>query len=224
MADDGEKGHGGAHTQPPAQQPGAAELDLGAAIGDQAREPGDGDAMAGADPAALVAGLPIEDSDVLAMAAELVAAPRRARGRPPGSPNRKNADMIAYLAAKGHRDPWLTLSMIQTADTKALARALCVEPVAVLSIQERAATTLMKYHHAQMPQQVELALPTARPLMVIGEMNVNIVDAGGFMSAGLAPDEKVNEISGDVVRETEPLSHGSTEPSDTNGLASKPTD
>lgn len=182
MADNANQGQSGAHTQPDAA---AAPLD-------------------GADPAELIAGLDdVEATDVLAVAAELVAAPKRARGRPAGAGNRKNADMIAYLAAKGHRDPWLTLSLIQTADTKALGKMLCAEPLAVLAVQERAATTLMKYHHSQKPQQLDLVMPTARPLMVIEQMNVAIGnDASAFMSAGIERAEKPNEINGTVVRQS----------------------
>jgi hypothetical protein len=82
-------------------------------------------ALPGRDLADLLIGSPdVDAQDVLAAAAELIAAPRRGRGRPRGSPNRKNSEMIDYLAALGHRDPWLTLSLIQTADTVSLAKAL----------------------------------------------------------------------------------------------------
>ncbi len=182
-----------------------------------------------ADPADLIEGLPdATRDDVLLMAAELVAAPRRARGRPAGAGNRKNADMIAYLATLGHRDPWMTLSLIQTADTVKLANMLRVplmkngkqqvskagtplfstpDPMAVLGVQERAAARLMDYHHAKKPQQLDLLPGAQRPLMVIGEMNVTIASENGLMSAGLPLDGKANEINGDVVREDESISH-----------------
>lgn len=166
-------------------------------------------ALDGADPLDLIAGLDdVGATDVLAVAAELVAAPRRARGRPAGAGNRKNADMIAYLAAKGHRDPWVTLSLIQTADTKELGKMLCAEPLAVLAVQERAATTLMKYHHSQKPQQLDLPMGgDRRPFMVIGEFNGDLnVLAGGVMTMD-AQDEKPNEINGTIVRQTDDEPH-----------------
>ncbi|MER8460156.1 hypothetical protein NKH24_29510 [Mesorhizobium sp. M1300] len=69
-----------------------------------------------------MAGLPDgEGVDALA-AAEIVASPARARGRPLGAANRKNGDLIRYLQARGHRDPMVTLSMIQSADFKELCK------------------------------------------------------------------------------------------------------
>lgn len=174
------------------------------------------EALPGADPADLIAGSPDLDAvDLLAVAAELSAAPRRARGRPAGSGNRKNGDMVAYLAACGHRDPWVTLSMIQTADTVALARELMLPRGEVLAMQMRAADALMPYHHAKKPQQLELPVGDKRPLMVIGEVNVAIGLGGdGFMSAGLAP-EILNEINGRTVREGEAISHEEAKPLNT---------
>jgi hypothetical protein len=178
-----QEGHRDAHTR---ADPAPAEADQ---------------ALPGEDPADLLAGLPdVAAEDMLSLAAELAAAPRRARGRPAGSGNRKNNDMIGYLAALGHRDPWVTLSMIQTADTVALAKALIMKRGEVLAIQLRAAEALMPYHHAKKPQQLELPPGDLRPLMVIGEMNVSIGGPDGFMSAGVAPPEKANEIKGDAVR------------------------
>jgi hypothetical protein len=199
-----QEGHRDAHTR---ADPAPIEADL---------------ALPGEDPADLLAGSPdVAASDMLSLAAELAAAPRRARGRPAGSGNRKNNDMIGYLAALGHRDPWVTLSMIQTADTAKLALALrspvmkngkqlvsksgtplfnTPSPMDVLAIQKSAADALMPYHHAKKPQQLELPPGDLRPLMVIGEMNVSIGGPDGFMSAGVAPPEKANEIKGDAVR------------------------
>lgn len=174
---------------------------------------GDDQALPGADPADLIAGSPdIDAPDLLAVAAELSAAPRRARGRPAGSGNRKNGDMVAYLAALGHRDPWVTLSMIQTADTGALAQTLAMKRGDALVLQLRAAEALMPYHHAKKPQQLDLPIGDKRPLMVIGEMNVAIMSGDGFMSAGIAPGEKANEINGDIVRDGATISHEEAKP------------
>lgn len=198
-----------------------------------AHTPRDGGALAppaelpGADPLDLLAGLPDgEGVDGLALAAELVAAPARARGRPAGSPNRKNGDLIRYLQARGHRDPMVTLSMIQSADFGALCKVVGAETakhkLAVLGIIRGAAADLMPYHHARKPQQIELPVGDKRPLMVIGEMNVTQINGDGFMSAGVMPDdpslrtkatiaaieaEKLNEINGTSVRQQDGMSH-----------------
>lgn len=173
------------------------------------------DALPGVDPLDLLSGSPdLDASDLLAMAAEPALTQRRARGRPEGAANRKNGDMIAYLAALGHRDPWMTLSLIQSADTVKLAEALRVPLMKngkqmvskagtplysmpnradVLALQMRAAEAILPYHHGKKPQQVELDLGrNQRPLMVIGEMNVAIVGENGFMSAGEPPMKTVD--------------------------------
>lgn len=190
-----------------AQEPETGASD--AAHADQAAaEIGDGAGdleLAGAELADLVAGSPgVAIGDVLAVAAELDQPERRGRGRPPGSPNRKNADMIAYLQARGHRDPWHTLSLIQSAGTMSLAKALGspmfrpdgtpilerdgtpayapADPVKVLAIQKAAAEAILPYHHAKQPTQLGLELPAGegyrRPVMAIGELNVTNVMIG----------------------------------------------
>ncbi len=178
-----------------------------------------GDALAGADPLDLVAGQPDgEGDDVLALVAEMVAAPARARGRPQGAANRKNGDLIRYLQARGHRDPMVTLSMIQSADFLGLCTMVgatkAKEKIAVLGIIRGAAADMMPYHHAKKPQQLELPVGDKRPLMVIGEMNVAIGNDLGFMSAGIAPDAKIVEnqplSEGDSVGESDAFSHETT--------------
>lgn len=170
-------------------------------------------ALAGGDPLDLLAGLSDgEGTDILAMVAETVAAPARARGRPAGSVNRKNGDLIRYLQARGHRDPMVTLSMIQSADFDQLCRMVgatgAKQKIAVLGILRGAAADLMPYHHSKKPQQLELPPGDKRPLMVIGEMNVTAIAGGeGFMSAGVMPDEKPNEINGELVRQSPKPSH-----------------
>jgi len=209
---------------------GQEEARTPAATGDQAA----GAALPGADPLDLLDGSPdLDASDLLAMAAEPVLSQRRARGRPQGALNRKNADMISYLKALGHRDPWVTLSLIQSADTMKLAEMLGeplridgqpvrktdgslvmvpVSPMAVAQLQVRAADTLMSYHHAKKPQQLDLGdLGDKRPVMVIGEMNVAIANDYGIMSAGIAPDADMQGnqglSEGEPVRESKVISH-----------------
>lgn len=181
----------------------AAPAPAPAASSAQAAEQGD-------DPAALLDGSPdIGATDLLTLAAETVAGPRRARGRPKGSANRRNMDMVAYLAALGHRDPMVTLSMIQTADTKALAKAIgCDTPkgrLAVAQMQRQAASDMLPYFYAKKPQQLELPEGDARPVMVVGEMTVNQRIEGAIIGLGNLPAvhvEKPNEINGEIVRES----------------------
>jgi hypothetical protein len=191
----------------PRSDPIAADLQRLAAERDQA-EPEQPDLLAGS--------LEIHDQDVLAVASELVAAPRRERGRPPGSSNRRNSQMFDYLAQLGHRHPAVTLSMIQTADTKALARAICADAIDVLRLQVSAASALLPYDLAKKPQAIELPPGAPRPLMVIGEMNVIGQQNVEFMSVG-EPAKKPNEINGRAVRLGEDESHDTSQDIDNAG-------
>lgn len=193
-------------------------------------------ALTGADPLDLLAGSPdLGVGDLLAMAAEPTLTQRRARGRPAGALNRKNADMIQYLAALGHRDPWVTLSLIQSADTMKLAEALRVpmqedgrvkcnekgeilynppQPLAVLSIQKAAAEALMKFHHSAKPQQLELpdGGGSKRAVMIIGDgNNVAVIQGNGFASDEFLPPAEVQQnqgvIEGEAVRQKPDQSH-----------------
>lgn len=201
MADDADQGHRDAHTLAPGELPGADPLDL-------------------------LAGLPDgEGVDALALAAEIVAAPARARGRPLGAANRKNGDLIRYLQARGHRDPMVTLSMIQSADFGALCRLVgaggAKQKLAVLGIIRGAAADLMPYHHAKKPLQVELPIGDKRPMMVFGnvEQLQVVADGDGFMSAGIMPGEKPNEINGDAVRIPHDVPHENAKPLNGNDKA-----
>ncbi|CDX54551.1 hypothetical protein MPL1032_190147 [Mesorhizobium plurifarium] len=185
-----------------------------------------GAALPGADPLDLLAGLPDgEGVDLLAAVAEIVAAPARARGRPLGAANRKNGDLIKYLQARGHRDPMVTLSMIQSADFTGLCTMVgatkAKERIAVLALIKGAASDLMPYHHGKKPQQLELVGDgNKRPFMVIGEMNVAVAGDLGFMSAGIPPDAKIVEnqplSQGDAVRDSAAVSHDDAKPLNSN--------
>lgn len=167
----------------------------------------DADGLAAADLLDLVDGSPdLLPLGGLAAAAELVASERRARGRPKGALNKRNTKLFEYLESLGHRDPGVTLSMWQTADTKELAKALGVDSakgrMAVAALQVRAAAELMPYKYAKRPQQLELpGGDSKRPVMVIGEMNVAVMAASGVMSAGMRPNEKT--IDNQSVSETD---------------------
>lgn len=170
-------------------------------------------ALSGRDVETLLAGSPdVDAEDLLGAVAELSAKRRRGRGRPPGAGNKKNVDQIEYLAALGHRDPWLTLSMIQTADTAQLAemlrtpmqedgkpkkdgdgRQLYNPPdfAGAIALQMKAAADLMPYHHSKRPQPVELPDGAGlRPVMLIGQMNVDQMSLDGMMSADAPPQPK----------------------------------
>lgn len=191
---------------PSTAAPGAIDAAAGAAEADE-----------GADPADLLDGSPdLGSTDLLTRAADTVAGPRRARGRPAGSANRRNMDMVAYLAALGHRDPMVTLSLIQTADTRALAKSIgCDTPkgrLAVAQMQRQAATDMLPYFYAKKPQQLDLGDGNGmRPVMVVGEMTVNQRVEGSVIGLGnLAPVriEKANEINGEIVRENDAVACG----------------
>jgi len=98
----------------------------------------------------------LQDKDLLAQAAETVAAPRRQRGRPKGAGNLRNGRVFDYLEAMGHRDPLVTLSMIQTADTRTLAAWMGIEAGEALRIQLSAAKEMLPYKYAKRPQEVNV--------------------------------------------------------------------
>lgn len=209
MTDRPSDGYQAAHT------PGPAGSDQAAGEADQGAPD-----LTGADPADLLAGLEEEQAaDALELVAETALAARRGAGRPQGALNRKNNDMIAYLQAKGHRDPWVTLSLIQSADFGDLCAMVGAvsgkSKMAVLKLQVSAAESIMNYHHSKRPQQLELPAGDKRPLMVIGEMNINQVSHEGFMSAGEPPDraeQNQRVIDGEAVREQGGTDEGDVSP------------
>ncbi len=208
MTDRGREGYSAAHTPPAAGEDPAP--------GDQAEADQGAPELTGADPADLLAGLEEEQAvDTLELIAETTLTERRGSGRPKGALNRKNGDMIAYLQAKGHRDPWVTLSLIQSADFRELCRMVGADSgkskMAVLKLQQQAASDIMRYHHSAKPQQLELPPGDKRPLMVIGEMNVTNVSHDGYMSAGEPPDRSQGNqrvIDGEAVRDGETSDEG----------------
>jgi len=169
----------------------------------------------------LIAGSPdLDDLDTLSAAANKIAGARRARGRPAGSQNRRNSAVFDYLDAMGHRHPAVTLSLIQTADTMELARALGTpmkdddghpyvdgqgrviiqpaDPLKVLAIQAKAAADLVpfdmaKKHHIE--KQTKLL-----HFFMAGTLDAGQAagEARGFSIFG--EGEKPNEINGSAVR------------------------
>lgn len=144
-----------------------------------------------ADQLALIDGsLDIENLDPLSVSANLVARPRRDRGRPKGSANKRNTQVFEYLEALGHRDPAVTLSMIQTANTTALAQLLGCDPIDVLKVQAKAASDLMPFKYAKKPLAVE-----------VDKRNLHIFMAGnlGDIAPASGASSTLNMFGGNIV-------------------------
>jgi hypothetical protein len=173
--------------------------------------------QADGDQADLLDGSPdLGDLDVLAQAAETSAAGRRARGRPKGSANKRNDRVFDYLEALGHRNPAVTLSLIQSADLVELAKAIGANTpkgrLALLQIQRQAAADLMPYNFAKKPQKIEAEV-TRTHLFLAGQIGTGAPGGGGMSLFGSSKD-----INGLAVRQTEGESHGSEKPSDINDM------
>lgn len=154
-----------------------------------------------ADQLDLIEGSPDLDAiDALSAAANSIARPRRERGRPKGSANKRNTQVFEYLEALGHRDPAVTLSMIQTANTTALAHLLGCEPIDVLKVQAKAAADLMPFKYAKKPLAVE-----------VDKRNLHIFMAGNL--GAIAPTSEgsntLNMFGGNIV-DNQPLSEAET--------------
>lgn len=98
----------------------------------------------------------LDDRGLLGAAAENSLAARRGRGRPKGSPNKRNADVFEYLEALGHRSPAVTLSLIQSMEPDDLAKALVCERLDAARLIVQAANALMPYGFAKKPTAVEV--------------------------------------------------------------------
>lgn len=98
----------------------------------------------------------LEDGGLLAKSAETSLRERRGRGRPKGSPNKRNADVFEYLEALGHRNPAVTLSLIQSMEPDDLARALVCDRLEAARLIVQAANSLMPYGFAKKPTAVEV--------------------------------------------------------------------
>jgi hypothetical protein len=191
----------------------AGRIDLAAAVAELAGAIDQADG----DQADLLDGSPdLGDLDVLAQAAETSAAGRRARGRPKGSANKRNDRVFDYLEALGHRNPAVTLSLIQSADLVELAKAIGANTpkgrLALLQIQRQAAADLMPYNFAKKPQKIEAEV-TRTHLFLAGQIGTGAPGGGGMSLFGSS-----KEINGLAVRQTEGESHGSEKPSDINDM------
>lgn len=140
---------------------------------------------------------PLQQLDLLGTAAETSNAERRARGRPEGAANKRNAETFDYLEALGFKAPERLLMEVVSADVVQLARKLGADPVEVLKLQIKAAADLMPYKLARKPMAVE----------------VNRKSLHVFMS-GTLTDEQKSQIEqnqwvtlDDVVRQPDNPSH-----------------
>ena len=200
MADTAEKGQVEGHTSRNSQNSGD-----GGVSGDLAQIlAADAPALPGLD-------LPLDDVDVVAKAATLLNEKRRARGRPEGSANRRNAEVFDYLEARGFKAPELRLMEIVSADARELSLALLgtQQPDYVLEIiklQAKAAAELMPYKFAK---RNELKIDSTRQVQHVflaGSMAQFGAVQGGYSLTNGA-DKNLNEINDETVRETTEVSH-----------------
>ena len=97
------------------------------------------------------------DGGLLSRSAANSLSERRGRGRPKGSPNKRNADVFEYLEALGHRNPAVTLSLIQSMEPDDLAKALVCDRLEAARLIVSAANSLMPYGFAKKPTAVEVS-------------------------------------------------------------------
>jgi hypothetical protein len=155
--------------------------------------------------------LPLSDPDMLdtlAKAAEQTNAKRRARGRPEGSANRRNAEMFDYLEARGFKAPEVRLMEIISADPLELIQALGGQPtydraMQVLAMQAKFAAELMPYKFAKRQELKIEKTNKEMHLFVAGRMSAGLPGE----VRGLDPTNGANEFNALSVRQTEGQSH-----------------
>ncbi len=159
----------------------------------------------------LLAGSPdLHPLDALERAAETTAAERRARGRPKGAANRRNTAVFEYLEALGHRDPAVTLSALQSADTLALAQHLGVDTpkgrLELLKIQRAAAAELMPYKYAKKPTAITVDKRELH-LFVAGDLGGHAEIGDGTLFGGGQMQEIQGVSEPSTVRQPGDVSH-----------------
>lgn len=120
----------------------------------------------------------LDDGGLLAKSAETSLRERRGRGRPKGSPNKRNADVFEYLEALGHRNPAVTLSLIQSMEPDDLARALVCDRLEAARLIVSAANSLMPYGFAKRPTAVEVSAKHLHVFMA-GDLGGDDADEDG---------------------------------------------
>jgi hypothetical protein len=134
----------------------SADLTGGAALTD-AKNLQDLLALAAPQPAlpGLADDIAADDFDAISKAAANLNEQRRARGRPKGSANLRNAEMFDYLEARGFKAPEMRLMEIVSADPVALTAALFGEHadrdylLEMVKLQAKCAVELMPYKFAK---------------------------------------------------------------------------
>ena len=184
MADQDNEGRREARTQ---EKIGGAGDKFGAAAGPIAGF--DAEMAAADDLFALLEASPERDAqDSLSLAAVSVTGGRKGAGRPKGSPNRRNVDVFRlYQEGHGHRSPSYVLSLIGSIDPVELAKLIGKHPnfLAALDKITSAATALLPYELAKRTPDVVQLPESVRPVMVIGQLNVQSTSSDGMMRAGI---------------------------------------
>ncbi|YBV97539.1 hypothetical protein M1D80_11860 [Phyllobacteriaceae bacterium JZ32] len=214
MSDEKEADQGlsAAHT-PPDRAPDAGDLPSRAEIAEAVAALADQIGRDDTEQLDLIEGsLDLDAVDPISAAANLVARPRRERGRPKGASNKRNTAVFDYLEALGHRDPAVTLSMIQSANTTALAHLMGCDPIEVLKVQVKAAADLMPFKYAKKPLDVNVN-KTERHLFVAGNLG-NIAPPSGapntlsIFGGKTIENQEVSEV--ETVRHETSKSHDET--------------
>ena len=149
------------------------------------------------------------------------AAEKRDRGRPKGSKNRKDADLLQYLMARGYHSPLEAGAALYNMNAEDLALQISrwrvelqqellsdgtmsedeinqllikapLDPWEVLKLQATVMAAHLPYWHSKMTPD-ETPPDGKRPLMIINQLNVTQVNKTGGMSAGFDPNANVVE-------------------------------
>ena len=157
-------------------------------------------------------------------------------GRPKGSPNKKNGEMSRLLLALGYRDPMHGLAALYSMTPVDLAMKITewredmrkqleakgltleanridhkpVDPLEAFQMQRDAMVSSLPYWHAKKSPE-DAPPPSQVAHMTIGNLNVQVTQADGSMSAGIPVDEKIIDnqslSQGDDVRPDPDKSH-----------------
>lgn len=146
---------------------------------------------------------------------------KRDRGRPKGSKNKKDADLIQYLMARGYHSPLEAMAALYNMNTKDLAMQISkwrvelatelaveggmskddikellvsapVDPFEVLKLQVQVARDQYQYWHGKVTPD-DAPPDQQRALMLFGDMNITQVNQVRGMSAGRDPKTLDNQ-------------------------------
>jgi hypothetical protein len=136
---------------------------------------------------------PPDDFDLVAKAASNLNERRRARGRPEGSANRRNAEMFDYLEARGFKAPELRLMEIISADPAELAKAIggmaevskpsFDQVMAVVALQAKYADALMPYKFAKRQELKIQTDKTVRHVFVARRLSEDVTEKANVFNA-----------------------------------------